>query len=171
LDDVASGAVRYLAGIPAVTSLLGAFASTDTLNANLPYIFQENQLVVLQGTSAAGLVCSVSGQWNAAIPYGTQRFSRLSVEFYVDPQRDADLNVTETPGLTIKRGEQLFATVNSYLHRRNPDTQVWGDLVTASCVLLAEGEFVKMPTGDGDWLQYKQSLYGVGFTGWTDVAI
>jgi hypothetical protein len=171
VDDVASGAVKLLSGISAVTSLLGAFPDSDAVNAGIPYIFLENQLVVLQGTSLASLVCSAAGQWSGAIPYGTQRFMRLSVEFYVDPQRDAALNVTEAPGATKLRGEQLFAVVNSYLHRRDADTQVWGDLVTASCSLQTEGEFVQIPSGDGDWLAYKRSYYGVGGAGWTDVAV
>jgi hypothetical protein len=173
VDDVASGAVQFLAGISAVTGLLGAFPGTDPVVANQgrPYIFLENPLVVLQGSSLASLVCSDAGSWSNAIPYGTQRFTRLSVEFYVDPQRDANLNVTETPGATKLRGEALFATVNSFLHRRDADVQVWGDMVTASCVLLAEGEFAQVPQPDGDWLAYKQAYYGVGMTGWVDVAI
>ena len=27
------------------------------------------------------------------------------------------------------------------------------------------------PAGDGDWIQRKQAFYGVGASGWTDVAI
>jgi hypothetical protein len=170
VDDVSSGAVQFLSGISEVTSLLGSFGESDP-NAGKPYIFLENQLVVLQGTSLAALVCSEAGQWSSAVPYATQRFMRLSVEFYVDPLRDSALNVTETPGATILRGKNLFAVVNSFLHRRDSDIQVWGDLVTDSCQLLAEGEFTKLPDGDGDWLQVKQAFYGVGAAGWTDVAI
>jgi len=173
MDDVASGAVQFLAGISAVTTLLGSFSESDPVTANqgLPWVFLENPLVRVQGTSAAALVCSPAGSWSASLPYGTARFMRLSVELYVDPQRDSAQNVTETPGLTIVRGEQLFSVVNSFLHRRSSDIQIWGDLVTDSCVLLAEGQFVQVPTGDGDWLQHKQAFYGVGATGWADVAV
>jgi hypothetical protein len=173
VDDVGSAAVRFLLGISAVTSQLGVFSPSDPVSANqnVPWIFDNDILVDIQNTGAAALVCSTAGNWSAPIPNGTARFMRLSVEFYVAPQRDANLNVTETPGVTINRGEALFALVNSFLHRRDSDTQVWGDLVTDGCQLLAEGQFVKMPTGDGDWMQYKQSFYGVGATGWTDAAI
>jgi hypothetical protein len=173
MDDIGSAAVQYLTGVSTVTSLLGAFPDSDPVvsNRGRPYVFLDNQLVVLQGSGLASLVCSPVGGWTQPVPYGTERFMRLSVEFYVDPLRDASLNITESPGATILRGEALFSVVNSFLHRRDSDVQVWGDLVTVSCSLLSEGQFVQVPTADGDWLQHKQAFYGAGVSGWTDVAV
>jgi hypothetical protein len=173
MDDVGSAAVQFLSGVSAITSLLGAFSESDPVQANqgVPYIFLENPLVVLQGSGQASLVCSVMGGWSTPVPGFTARFTRLSLEFYVDPQRDSSLNITESPGLTILRGERLFSVVNSYLHRRDSDAQVWGDLVTTGCTLLSEGQWIQLPTADGDWLQHKQAFYGITSSGWTDVAV
>jgi hypothetical protein len=170
MDDVASGCVQVLAGFADVTSLLGSFPSNDPIgtNAGRPWIFSADPLVVFEGSSAAGIVCSDLGGWQAPPQLGTWRFGRLGVEIYIDPARDVGRNVTETSAITINRGNAVFAAVQFRLQRTNPDAVTWGDMVTTSCQLLSDGPWLAV--ADGDHLLVKQALYGVSFSGWTDTA-
>jgi hypothetical protein len=170
VDDVASGCVRYLAAFPDVTGLLGSFSNTDPVTANQgrPWIFNADPLVVLEGSSSAALVCSDFGGWQAPPQLGTWRFGRLAVQVYVDPARDSSRNITETSALTVNRGNAVFAAVQFRLQRTDPDTIVWGDLVTTGCQLLTDGPWLPVP--DGDHLLVKQAFFGVSWSGWTDAA-
>ena len=170
MDDVASGAVRYLASFTDVTSLLGSFSLGDPVTANQgkPWIFNGDPLVTLEGTSAAALVCTDFGGWQAPPQLGTWRFGRLAVQVYIDPARDANRNITETSALTVNRGNAVFNAVQFRLQRTDPDVIVWGDLATTGCQLLTDGLWAAVP--DGDHLLVKQSFYGISFSGWTDAA-
>lgn len=171
MDDVASGALQYLATFPAITTLLGVVTANDPVSGNrgLPLLFRENLLADLKGTGASAIVCSNAGGWGSAVPYATQRFSRLQVDIYTDSARDAGYNATGSPGQTVQRCEKLFSQVQSVLHRTDPQAVVWGDLVTVQCTLLAEGQ--TRPSQDGDWMQQKTIFYGVMHTGWLDVVL
>lgn len=170
MDDISSGAVQYLAAFPDVTSLLGAFSSTDPITANQgrPWIFAADPLVTFEGSSAAGLVCADLGGWQAPPQLGTWRFGRLAISLYIDPARDTSRNVTETSALTINRGNQIFAAVQFRLQRTDPAVLVWGDMVTTSCQLLSDGPWAPVP--DGDHLLVKQAYYGVSWAGWADAS-
>jgi len=171
VDDIGSAAVQYLAGLAPVTSLLGSFPASDPVaaNAGLPWIFLNDLLVTMEGSSQAAIVCSPAGSMQVAPMLSTARYPRLSVAMYVDPLRDSSRNIIETSGATILRGQKLSAYLHSHLQRTDPDIQVWGDMVTISCQLLAGGEFLPVPDGDG--LQRKEVFYGLEVTGWTDVTI
>lgn len=164
-DDVASGAVQFLAQFPDITSLLGSFASNDPVSADVgkPWIFNADLLVTLEGASAAALVCSDEGGWQAPPQLGTWRFSRLGVAFYIDPARDSSRNITETSAITIVRGNAVFNAVQYRLQRTDPDTVLFGDLQTTGCQLLSDTKWVPVP--DGDHLLVKQAFYGVSWTG------
>lgn len=168
MDDVASGSVQYLAGFSDITSLLGSFSNTDPVAANRgkPYIFNSDPLVTFEGSSSAALVCSDLGGWQPPPQLGTWRFGRLGIQLYIDPLRDSNLNITETSALTINRGNAAFAAVQFRLQRTNPDTVLWGDLVTTGCQLLTDGPWQMVP--DGDHLLVKQAFYGVSWSGWSD---
>lgn len=170
MDDIASGSVQFLAQFTDITSLLGSFSSTDpiTANAGKPWIFNADPLVTLEGSSSAAVVCVDLGGWQAPPQLGTWRFGRLSVQVYIDPARDSGRNITETSALTVNRGNAVFNAVQFRLQRTNPDTILWGDMVTASCQLLTDGAWLAL--ADGDHLLVKQAFYGVSWTGWTDAA-
>jgi len=173
VDDVASGAVRYLAGFADVTSLLGSFPLSDpiTANAGKPWLFSDNNqgvLTVMEGSSAAAIVCSDFGGWDVPPPYGTVRFRRLRLDIWIDPARDASRNVTESSSVTTNRGLALFAAVQFHMQRTDPDVVLWGDLCTVGCQLLTDIQFLPVP--DGDWLQRGSAYYGVTASGWSDAA-
>lgn len=170
MDDIASGCCQYLARFSDVTSLLGSFGGTDPVPANrgLPWIFNADTLVTIEGSSAAALVLTDYGGWQAPPQLGTWRFGRLSVQVYLDPARDGNRNVTETTALTITRGNAVFAAVQFRLQRTDPDTVTWGDMVTTGCQLLTDGAW--MPVPDGDHMLVKQAFFGVSWSGWTDAA-
>jgi hypothetical protein len=173
VDDVASGAVKYLSGFSDVTSLLGAFSVSDpnTGFAGRPWLFADNNqgvLKVMEGSSAAALVCSDFGGWDVPPPIGTVRFRRLRVDVWVDPLRDAQANVTETSSITANRGLAVFAAVQFRLQRTNPDAVLWGDLCTVGCQMLTDIQFLPVP--DGDWLMRGTAYYGVTCSGWSDAA-
>lgn len=173
MDDIASGAVRYLSQFADVTSLLGAFSLSDPNPgfAGAPWLFSDNNqgvLKVMEGTSAAAIVCGDSGGWTVPPQLGTGRFRRLRLDIWIDPLRDAQANVTETSSLTANRGLAVFAAAQFRLQRTDPDAVFWGDLCTVGCQLLAEPDFAQV--ADGDWLLRGTAYFGVEFTGWSDAA-
>ena len=172
-DDVASGAVTYISTLTDVTALIGAFPSNDQVVANrgIPWVFKDDILVRMEGTSQAAIVCRWGGPASgSARSLNTERYMRLLVDIYVDPLRDANRNIAESSGGTVLRGNQLFSVLNGHLHRRSPDRQVWGDLVTTSCDLLTEpSPWAKTP--DGDMLLMTTATYFLTTYGWTDVAV
>jgi hypothetical protein len=173
MDDVAGGAVKYLAGFSDVTGLLGAFDVADPNPgfAGRPWLFSDNNqgvLKVMEGSSAAGIVLGDSGSWDVPVQGATARFRRLRVDIWVDPLRDPSANVLETSSLTANRGMAVFNAVQFRLQRTDPDVVFWGDLCTNGCQLLTDIQF--LPMADGDWLLRGTAYFGVGFTGWSDAA-
>lgn len=173
MDNVGSGAVKYLGTFPDVTSLLGSFPLTDPSPglAGKPWLFSDNNqgiLKVMEGTSSAGIVCGDFGGWDVPPPMGTIRMRRLRVDIWIDPLRDVNANVIETSSITAGRGMEVFNAVQFRLHRTDPDTVTWGDLVTTGCQLLTDPQF--LPVTDGDWLLRGTAYYGVQFSGWSDAA-
>lgn len=167
-DDVGSGAAKYLATFTDVTSLLGSFSLTDpvTSNQGKPWLFNGNMLVDIKGTSKSALVVSDFGGWSPPPLLGSQRFRRLRVDVWVDAQRDTQGNIIATDQGTINTGNAVFNAVHRHLHRRDPDTVTWGDMVTFACQLLTEPQFTRIP--DGDWAMMGTATYGVSLSGWTD---
>lgn len=170
MDDVGSGAARYLSGFPNVTGLLGSFSGADPVVANrgLPWLFAGDLLVTIKGSGSAALVLTDYGGWSAPPMLGSQRFRRLRVDLYQDSQRDSQGNVNSSHETTINLLNALFNAVHGHLHRRDPDTILWGDMVTFGAQLLTEP--VPVPLPDGDWAMWQTAIYGVYLSGWTDVA-
>ena len=172
MDDVGTGAVKYLAAFTDVTSLLGSFPLTDGPSfAGKPWLFSDmNQgvLKVMEGTSAAAVVCADFGGWEVPTPGATARYRRLRLDMWIDPARDGGQNVTESSSVTANRGLALFNAVQFRLHRTDPDAVFWGDLCTIGCQLLVEPVF--SPVSDGDMLQRATAYYGVEYSGWSDAA-
>lgn len=168
MDSVASGAIQYLSGITDITNLLGKFAADDP-NVSFrgqPYLFNDNLIVTLKGTSQIAFVLSDYGGWGLPMPLTTPRYSRLSVEIYVDPHRDAGGQVTETGGIVSSRGMSAWFTVDKYLHRTSGDSQIWGDVVATTCQRLTSPQFTRLPDGDG--MLRGQAFYGVNDFGFID---
>jgi len=88
------------------------------------------------------------------------------VDIWIDPQRDAGQNVTESSSVTANRGMAVFNAVQFRLHRLDPDAVFWGDLCTVNCQLLTEPVF--QPVSDGDWMLRGTAYFGVEFSGWSD---
>jgi hypothetical protein len=173
VDDVASGAVQFLAAFSDVTALLGAFPSDDpaTADAGRPWLFSDNSqgvFATLEGSSAAAIVLSDFGGWDVPPMLGTLRFRRLRVDVWVDPARDAGSNVTESSSITANRGLAVFAAAQFRLQRTDNDAILWGDLCTVGCQLLTDVQFTPVP--DGDWLLRGTAFYGVACSGWSDAA-
>lgn len=167
MDSVSQAAVAYLSGLPDLVSKFGAF--TDLANAGVPWIFDSDLIVTLEGTGQAALVLTSSGIMQTPPQLGSQRFERLMVELYVDPQRDVNRNVTVTSAFTLRTVEALFTLVHQVLQRLDPDTQVWGDMVTNACQQLGESQADRV--SDGDQMFRKQAFYGVGVVGWLDSVV
>lgn len=173
MDDVASGAVRFLGTRADVTALLGAFPADDPVvaNQNLPWLFSDTfagALATIEGTSAAALVCGDAGGWGVPVPMATARFRRLRLDVWVDPLRDDGSNSLETSSLTTNRGNAVFAAAQFALQRTDSDAVFWGDLCTVGCQLLTD--VIWTPVADGDGLQRGTAYYGVTCTGWSDAA-
>lgn len=179
-DTVATGAFKYLmtgngsGPFTAVTSLLGSFSPSDPVSANAgqPWLFTGDLLVNIGNSSAVAVVLSDHGGWQVPQRLGTERFRRLRIDIYVDPARDAEGNVTETSSMTEARGMEVFHALQSLLHRRDNDAVAFGDMVTTGSVLLAEPEFLQMPSASGNQMssQIGTAWFGISFSGWADAA-
>jgi hypothetical protein len=148
--------------------MLGSFSGSDPVSANqgVPWLFAGDILVNMKGTSQIAVVCSDYGGWAAPPQLGSQRFRRLRVDIWCDPVRDASGGVLRTSADTVNRANAVFTVVNNHLHRRDPDTLQWGDLVTFGCQLLTEPAWAAQV--DGDWLIMGSAVYAVYIGGWTD---
>jgi hypothetical protein len=179
MESVSTGAWYYLSGLSDVTGLLGSFPPDDpnVSNASRPWLFSDPNMDVLafvQGSSAAAIVLGGFGQWASAAPFASAQFPRLRVDFWVDPARDAAGNVAESAVYTERRGLALANIVHHHLQRRDPDTQMWGDLATLSCQALAfppQFTAITPAPGGGDWLQRGTAYYGLTVAGWADADV
>lgn len=177
-DTVATGCFKYLmtgnAGgqFTSITGLLGSFPLSDpnVANAGQPWLFTGDLLVDIGNTSVTAAVLSDHGGFQPPQRMGTERFRRLRLDLYTDPLRDAENNVIETSSLIEARGMDVFRAFQSLLHRRDNDTITWGDMVTTGCLLLAEPDFIQMPSASGNQMssQVGTAWYGVSFSGWLD---
>lgn len=179
MDTIAGAAVRYVNTLTAVTSLLGTYPVSSPHNAGKPFVFNTDILYPLEGTGAVALVFEDQGTYSAAAALQTPLFFRLGVSIWADPARDAAGNSTEGAGKTIARGKAVWQVLNTYLHRTTGDPQMWGDVRTATCQLLAGPRFfgatdVGVPasarTGTTSRPQIGQAFYGVGVFGYSDLA-
>ena len=171
-DTPATAAWKYLSLLGPVQAAVGSFPATDPVagNAGKPWVFSGNMLVSVKGTQASAVVLSDMGGWQVPPMLGQQRFMRLRVDIWTDPQRDSLNNIITTESGTIARCLDVFKVVHSYLQRTDADTQTWGDLVTNSCQLLAEPQPAQVPDGDspGMGVVMGTAVYGVSIVGWTD---
>lgn len=173
-DDVATGGCQFLKTFSDVTSALGAFSVSDP-NPSLagqPFLFSANILVTVKGTQASSCVLTDFGGWGQAPVGGTGRWRRLRVDVYTDPLRDTNNNINISLFSTVNRCLEVFAILHRHLQRRDPDTQLWGDLVTYGCQLLTEPYPQQIPDGDagGMGVVMGSAVYGVNISGWTDFA-
>lgn len=156
MDDLASGAYQYLTGFSDIMALVGSFPADDPVNPGIPWVFQRNIFArmetasIAKGSQAVALVCIYAGQFQAALDSNTARFQRLELDIWVDPLRDSFGQVTD-PTETETRGLAVWQTCDSHLHRVATDqnTQLWGDLVTTTCIRMAEPVWAPVPEGDG----------------------
>lgn len=141
-DDLVQGAAKYLLDQPGIVAVLGATP------AGSPWLFQHELYVTVQGTSSTAAVIAYGGGWSGANTHNTMRFPRLSLELYVDPQRDAAQNVT-LPGEVHRRLHAAFAVFDSFLHRPQGEVQYWGTVRTLSSSRSAEPTVYAVPDGNG----------------------
>lgn len=167
-DDVGSGASKYLSQFSDVTALLGSFPLNDPVTGNQgrPWLFNSNILVDTKGTGQAAIVLSDFGGWTPPQQLSQARNRRLRVDIYQDAQRDAQGNVVQSDAFAVNQVNHIFNTLHLHLQRRDPDTVLWGDLVTYACQLITEPAPARLP--DGDWGMLGTATYGVSFSGWTD---
>lgn len=172
MDDIASGAVRYLTTFSDVKALIGSFSGSDPITANRgkPWIFKDDILITVETSGAAALVCRHGGGWSVPQPLTTPRFMRLAIDIYVDATRDSGRNITETSGGTRLRANALFNTLHHRLQRTDPESVLWGDLRTVGCELLAEPASWDA-VQDGDHCLMGTATYGVLVFGATDGVI
>jgi hypothetical protein len=156
MDNVGGGAYHYLITLPDVLGLIGSFPADDPDNPSVPWVFVHNLYTrmeaqsIVKGTQAVALVCINMGLGSAVLDYSTSRWQKLEIDIWVDPLRDSLGNVTE-PSETYHRGLDIFAVLDSHLHRASSGdkTQVWGNLVTINGIRSTEPVSYPVPDGDG----------------------
>jgi hypothetical protein len=152
-DNLVQGAYKFLAAQGPILAVLGAFPD------HTPWLFQNTSWVTVEGSGSTAAVLSHGGSWSGSNPHNTMRFPRLSLEIYVDPQRDDANNATD-PGEAHRRVEVAFAAFDRVLHRVAGGPQMWGTVRTVSSTRLAEPTVY--PTPDGDGMLRLQAFYAVG---------
>jgi hypothetical protein len=163
-DDLASGAVQYLLTFPDLLAMLGAFPASDPTNPGVPFLFLRNTYTRLEGqggikgTQGVALVCSNGGDWSSPSYQSSARFTRLQLEIYVDPIRDAGFQVVQ-PAETENRGWRTWSLADFHLHRLTPETVAWGTVTTVGCERLTGPVFYPIPDGDG--MLRAEAFYGV----------
>lgn len=171
-DDVATGSWKWLTQYSDVIAAVGSFPVGDSnpTIAGKPWVFTGNILVQMKGTQQSAVVLSDYGGWQVPVPYSTPRFRRLRVDVWTDPTRDSSNNINVTESATVNRCLHVFNVLHSHLQRTDPDTVLWGDLVTYSCQLLTEPQPQQIPDGDsqGTGVVMGTAVYGVSLSGWTD---
>jgi hypothetical protein len=152
--DIVSSTVMYLEGKTELTDLLGVFTSD-----NAPWLFQTVLGVVYERTEQAAAVVSYAGGWGSPNSHNTMTFPRISVELYVDPQRDSNGNQTERAE-TERRALTIWSVVRGLLHRPAMRAEIWGTSVRVlSC--LASGEVSTYPVPDGDGTLRAQGFFNL----------
>lgn len=141
-DDLVQGAVKWLTDLPDVVAVLGA------QYGGIAWLFQHHLQVVVEGTSSTAAVIARAGGWAGANLHNTMRFPRLSLDLYVDPQRDAAHHVTDH-GEAQRRIEAAYLVFDTHLHRPQSQALMWGTVRTISCTRLAEPTVYPMPETDG----------------------
>jgi hypothetical protein len=169
VDSVATGGVQYLLQFPDITELLGSFPADDPnpANAGQPWLFADaNQGVLarVESTGQSAVVLGDAGGWQAPPQLGTQRFRRLRIDVWTDPQRDQLNNIIETSIYTSNRCLDVFTAIHHRLQRTDPDAVMFGNMVTLACTLLTEASPV--PMVDGDNMLRGTAFYGILFSGW-----
>jgi hypothetical protein len=169
VDSVATGGVQYLLQFDDVTELLGSFPADDAnvANAGQPWLFSDANAGVLarvESTSSSAVVLGDGGGWTAPPQLGTQRFRRLRVDVWTDPERDQLNNITESSIYTLNRCQSVFNAIHFRLQRTDPDAVLFGDMVTLACTLLTEPVISTLP--DGDNILRGTAYYAVFFSGW-----
>lgn len=150
-DDIISAVVTYLRSKPAIIAVLGS-------DGDGSWLFQYRLWAEIEGTSSTAAVLSHEGGWAGANLHNTLRFPRLLLSVWADPQRDAGHNATD-PGEVQRRANAAFEVIDSYLHRPQGDSQMWGSIRTVDCVRLTEPAIYVVPDGDG--LVQLQAYYAV----------
>jgi hypothetical protein len=156
-DDLVTAAYKALVSSPDVLAVVGQFPPGSDV-AGTPYIFQRGLYARLEGTGSTAIVLSYEGGWTSPVPGSQGVYSRLGVQLYADPVRDAGGNVTD-PVEVERRARAALAAVDRHFHSLDSDVSVWGDLVLVSSSRLIEPVFTPVPDGGG--LVFGQVYYGV----------
>jgi hypothetical protein len=152
-DDLVQGLCRWLATFSDVLTQLG---SADD---GSPWLFQQLLHTVVEGSQSAAVVFSANqGGWTAPNDHNTAEFPRLLLDLWVDPVRDPQHDYIELAE-TYRRARQVYAVLNTHLHRPTSDVIFWGSVRTLGCIRL--GEPVAAPVPDGDGMIRLQVYYAV----------
>lgn len=152
-DHLVQGVVKWLQGFSDVLEVLGA-----TTVSHVPYLFQTNLWVTMEGSQSTAAVFSRAGGWAGPNLHNTMRFPRIQLEIFADPLRDTGNRVTD-PGEVERRIDAVHKIIDRHLHRPQNGVQWWGSVRTIGCTRLAEPTVYPVPEGGG--LQRLQAFYGV----------
>jgi hypothetical protein len=151
VQDIVLALRRYLVSQPSVVAVLGGDALTPV------WVFQDKLQTRIEGTSSVAMVVSQTGGWAAPMDSSKFAMPRITVEYYADPQRDANHAVTVQDAR-----HKIYAAhdaVDEFLHSTDSREQYWDTLRIVSTSRLAEPIYA--PWGDTDGAMQAQVQYGV----------
>jgi len=146
-DDLQGACAKYLLGISEVVNSVGKFSVSLK-----PFIFRDEMLANLedgQYEAVSAIVVEDAGPYANITGLSRYRGRRLRVTIWANGTRDASGNLIGSKSVRLKLND-TFKVVDKYLHRVNPEMQMWGDLVTISSDRIVDlSEPVAVTDGDG----------------------
>jgi hypothetical protein len=157
--DLVAAVRGYLALQPEIYSVLGSSVDWDV------WLFQETPYVRIEGSQQTACVLKQMGSWTTPNMHNHMRFPRLQVEYWADPDRDADSNNSNP--LTAK-DKILIAhdVIDRFLHFTALGEQWWPDIDAHAPMRILnsarQGEIDFSPIPDGDGMMRGVTTYAIG---------
>jgi hypothetical protein len=142
---------RYLAGVSAITSVVGPGTYVDSLPLTQSYstwIFQWRAYVDIENTGQALIIVSQGTGWTSPNSYNTMRFPTILIEIQADANRDGSLEPVNAVGAE-QRAFSVFKILDPYLHLVDTSPVYFDSLRVVSCKRMNEPTVVTTPDKDG----------------------
>jgi hypothetical protein len=151
-DNLISGAVKYLLGIPEVVAAVGEIDGE-------PMIFPRDMPVNMEERDDVAIVVNDVGPWGSGNDYNTIEPRRLGIQIWAGPIRLSDGVGILEDNETYRRAYSVYKIVDKYLHRVRGGHEYWGSIRSVSSRRFGGYDDYAAPDGNGVVLGTQ--IYGV----------
>jgi hypothetical protein len=146
-DDIVRGCVKYLLGIPDITSLVGSDFNGAWVFEGAPGVRMTKASTLTPGSPITCIVVFNAGTWGAPNPGQTADFPKIGIEIWADPPRDEEGQVTRPQDARVA-ADWLYKVVDYYMNRTARGVVMFGDVYTWDSNRL--GSIAYLPTVPAD---------------------